>query len=110
MCTVAAGAESRTGVGGSQPVGGPVGHGGGGGEGCLPSSYPWRGRSPEGTRKVVEYVEYGSDGGRVQEQCGCSGAGGCDPPHVSYESAPGLRRVGRALARTSSVTTRGSCT
>jgi len=110
MCTVAVGVESRTGVGGIPPTGGLEGRGGGDGEDCLPSSYPWRGRSPEDTRKVAEYAEYGSDGGRVQEQYGCSGADGCGPPHVSYESAPGLRRVGRARARTSSVTTRGSCT
>jgi len=100
MCTGVAEAGNRTGVGETQPAGGLVGHDGDG-EDCLPSSYPWKGRSPEDTRRVVEYVEYGSDGGHVQEQGGCSGAGGCGPPHVSCVSAPGLRRAGRALAHTS---------
>jgi len=103
MCTETVVAGSRTGVGGTPPAGGPVGRGEGGGEGCLPSSCPWRGLcSPEDTRKVAECAEYGSAGGeRVQEQGGCSGAGGYAPPHVSCESAPELRMVGRALARTS---------
>ena len=34
MCTVAAGARSRTGEGGALPAGELVGRGGGGGEGC----------------------------------------------------------------------------